>query len=63
MITVNVVSAVDGGRILNQKLARSHVGAVTMGIGMTLLEETVFDAVFHAPGRRIRDRQASLGAR
>jgi CO/xanthine dehydrogenase Mo-binding subunit len=40
-----MVSAVDGGRILNQKLARSQIiGAVTMGIGMTLFEETVFDA-------------------
>jgi xanthine dehydrogenase YagR molybdenum-binding subunit len=40
-----MVTAVDGGRILNQKLARSQVtGAVVMGIGMTLLEETIFDA-------------------
>ena len=40
-----IVSAVDGGRILNQKLARSQiVGAVIMGVGMTLLEATVFDS-------------------
>ncbi len=40
-----IVTAVDGGRILNEKLARSQVtGAVVMGIGMTLLEETTFDA-------------------
>jgi xanthine dehydrogenase YagR molybdenum-binding subunit len=39
------VTVVDGGRILNEKLARSQVtGAVVMGIGMTLLEETTFDA-------------------
>ena len=39
-----LVSAVDAGRILNEKLARSQIiGGVVMGIGMTLLEETVFD--------------------
>ena len=40
-----VVSAVDGGRILNEKLARSQIiGSVVGGIGMALLEETVTDA-------------------
>jgi CO/xanthine dehydrogenase Mo-binding subunit len=39
-----IVTAVDGGRILNEKTARSQIiGATVMGIGMTLLEETVFD--------------------
>ena len=39
-----IVSAVDGGRILNEKLARSQImGGVVMGIGMTLFEETIFD--------------------
>ena len=39
-----MTSAVDAGRILNEKLARSQIlGAVVMGIGMTLFEETVFD--------------------
>jgi xanthine dehydrogenase YagR molybdenum-binding subunit len=39
-----LVSAVDAGRILNEKLARSQVlGGAVMGIGMTMLEETVFD--------------------
>ncbi|HEY2656048.1 MAG TPA: xanthine dehydrogenase family protein molybdopterin-binding subunit [Solirubrobacteraceae bacterium] len=39
-----IVSAVDAGRILNQKLARSQViGGAVMGIGMTMLEENVFD--------------------
>ena len=39
-----IVAAVDAGRILNEKLARSQIiGGAVMGIGMTLLEETVFD--------------------
>jgi xanthine dehydrogenase YagR molybdenum-binding subunit len=39
-----LVSAVDAGRILNQKLARSQIiGGAVMGIGMTMLKETVFD--------------------
>jgi len=39
-----MVTAVDGGRILNEKLARSQVmGGVVMGIGMALFEETIFD--------------------
>lgn len=39
-----VVTAVDAGRILNEKLARSQViGSVVGGIGMALLEETVTD--------------------
>jgi xanthine dehydrogenase YagR molybdenum-binding subunit len=39
-----LVSAVDAGRILNEKLARSQmIGGAVMGIGMTMLEQTVFD--------------------
>jgi CO/xanthine dehydrogenase Mo-binding subunit len=39
------VTVVDGGRILNAKTARSQIiGATVMGIGMTLLEETVIDS-------------------
>ena len=39
-----IVSAVDAGRILNGKTARSQIiGATVMGIGMTMLEETIFD--------------------
>ena len=39
----------DAGRILNEKLARSQIiGRVVMGIGMTMLEQTVFD---HQTGR------------
>jgi xanthine dehydrogenase YagR molybdenum-binding subunit len=36
-----VVTAVDNGRVINQKTARSQIlGGVTMGIGMALMEET-----------------------
>ncbi len=39
-----VVSAVDAGRVLNLKTARSQIaGAVVMSLGMALLEETVLD--------------------
>ena len=39
-----VVSAIDGGKILNPKTARSQIiGGIAMGIGMGLLEETVSD--------------------
>jgi xanthine dehydrogenase YagR molybdenum-binding subunit len=38
------VSVIDVGRVLNTKLAQSQVmGGVTMGIGMALLEHTVYD--------------------
>ncbi len=37
-----IVSAIDGGRILNEKTARSQiVGGTVGGVGMALLEETV----------------------
>lgn len=40
-----VVSAIDGGRILNEKLAASQIiGGAVGGIGMALLEEMVSDA-------------------
>jgi CO/xanthine dehydrogenase Mo-binding subunit len=40
-----VVSAIDGGRILNEKTAASQIiGGTVGGIGMALLEETVTDA-------------------
>ena len=39
-----VVSAIDAGRILNHKTARSQImGGVIFGIGMALMEETVLD--------------------
>jgi xanthine dehydrogenase YagR molybdenum-binding subunit len=38
------VSVIDIGRVLNAKLANSQVmGGVTMGIGMALLEHTIYD--------------------
>ena len=38
------LTVVDGGRIMNAKTARNQIlGAVVMGIGMGMLEETVYD--------------------
>ena len=46
-----VVSVIDGGRIINPKAATNQViGAVVMGVGMGLLEETVYD---HRSGQPI----------
>ena len=45
-----VVSVIDAGRIINQKPARNQIeGAIVMGIGMALLEETHYDSVTGAP--------------
>ena len=39
-----IVSVVDGGRILNEKLARSQIiGGTVGGIGQALFEETITD--------------------
>ena len=39
-----VVTVIDGGRIINPKAAANQVlGAVVMGVGMGLLEETIYD--------------------
>ena len=39
-----VVTVIDGGRIINKRTATNQiVGAVVMGIGMGLLEETLYD--------------------
>ena len=39
-----VVSVIDGGRIINKKTATNQVaGAIVMGVGMGLLEQTVYD--------------------
>ena len=39
-----VVTVIDAGRIINPKAAANQVaGAVVMGVGMGLLEETVYD--------------------
>jgi xanthine dehydrogenase YagR molybdenum-binding subunit len=38
------VSVIDAGRILNLKTARNQIcGGIVMGLGMALMEETVFD--------------------
>jgi len=39
-----VVSVIDGGRIINKKTAENQIlGAVVMGVGMGLLEQTIYD--------------------
>jgi xanthine dehydrogenase YagR molybdenum-binding subunit len=41
-----VVSVIDNGRVVNPKTGRSQImGGVIMGIGMALMEETVYSAV------------------
>jgi xanthine dehydrogenase YagR molybdenum-binding subunit len=45
-----VVTVIDAGRILNPKPARNQIeGAVVMGVGMALLEETMYDQRSGAP--------------
>jgi xanthine dehydrogenase YagR molybdenum-binding subunit len=39
-----VVTVIDGGRIINQRPARNQIeGAIVMGVGMSLFEETHYD--------------------
>lgn len=48
-----VVSAMDCGRVMNPKTARSQIlGGVVMGIGMALMEETVIDPATGIPATR-----------
>jgi xanthine dehydrogenase YagR molybdenum-binding subunit len=50
------VSVIDGGRILNRRTAESQiVGALVMGIGMAMMEETVYDP---RTGRPVTDNFA-----
>src|SRR5207302_5978210 len=45
-----VVTVIDGGRILNPLAGRNQIeGAVVMGIGMSLFEETSYDPRNGAP--------------
>jgi xanthine dehydrogenase YagR molybdenum-binding subunit len=45
-----VVSVIDGGRIVNARTARNQIeGAVHMGVGMALFEETHYDPRHGAP--------------
>lgn len=40
-----VVTVMDAGRIINQKTARNQIlGAIVMGIGMGMFEETIYDS-------------------
>ena len=40
-----VVTVIDAGRMINPRAARNQIeGAVVMGVGMALLEETLYDA-------------------
>jgi xanthine dehydrogenase YagR molybdenum-binding subunit len=40
-----VVTVMDAGRIMNQKTARNQIlGAVVMGVGLAMFEETVYDS-------------------
>jgi xanthine dehydrogenase YagR molybdenum-binding subunit len=51
-----VVSAIDSGRVMNHKTARSQVlGAVTWGIGIALMEEGIVD---HRYGRYVNNNMA-----
>ncbi|MGO4209472.1 xanthine dehydrogenase family protein molybdopterin-binding subunit [Terriglobus sp. 2YAB30_2] len=45
-----VVTVIDGGQIINLKAATNQVeGAIVMGVGMGLLEETVYDQRYGHP--------------
>src|SRR5690606_1531944 len=45
-----VVTVIDGGQIINMRTARNQIeGAVVMGVGMALLEETHYDPRNGAP--------------
>jgi xanthine dehydrogenase YagR molybdenum-binding subunit len=51
-----VVTVIDGGRIINLKAATNQIlGAVVMGVGMGMLEETVYD---HRNGQPINGSMA-----
>jgi xanthine dehydrogenase YagR molybdenum-binding subunit len=45
-----VVTVIDAGRIINPRPARNQIeGAVVMGVGMALFEETIYDSRSGAP--------------
>lgn len=51
-----IVSVIDAGRIINAKTARNQIeGALVMGLGMTLMEEAVYD---RRDGRVVNDNLA-----
>lgn len=61
---VRVVSVMDCGRIINPKTARSQLlGGVTMGLGMALTEETVYDRPTGLPvNRNLADYHVPVNA-
>ena len=45
-----VVTVIDGGRIINERMARNQIeGALVMGVGMALFEQTHYDPRSGAP--------------
>ena len=59
-----VVSVIDAGRILNPLAGRNQIeGAVVMGIGMALFEETAYDPRNGAPDQREPRRLHRRGER
>jgi xanthine dehydrogenase YagR molybdenum-binding subunit len=45
-----LVTMIDGGRIINERTARNQIeGAIVMGVGMALFEQTEYDARSGAP--------------
>ena len=58
------VSVIDAGRMLNPKPARNQIeGAVVMGIGMALLEESRYDKRYGAPiNNNLADYMVSTNA-
>ncbi len=58
-----IVSAIDGGRILNEKLARSQIIGGTVGaIGQALLEETVTDGTGRIANATLADYLVPVNA-
>jgi xanthine dehydrogenase YagR molybdenum-binding subunit len=58
-----VVSAVDGGRIVNPKTARSQIiGGIAGGIGMALLEESVSDGTGRLVNTLLADYVVAVNA-
>jgi xanthine dehydrogenase YagR molybdenum-binding subunit len=50
------LSVIDGGRMINLKTSRNQIlGAVVMGIGMAMLEETIYD---HRNGKPVNNNFA-----
>ena len=59
-----VVTVMDGGRIVNPKTARNQIaGAIVMGIGMAMFEETNYDPASFVPlNRNLADYMMTTNA-